>query len=85
MNKMFFFPGLLLNHLDETTADKMNVTDSPYSVVFMNLHLGRPVDTDHLQGNANVILSVPEDHITKVTLDELIELGLIYYEPNTLY
>lgn len=50
----------------------------PHFDVFCKVQLARPMQPGEHWENAKVVASVPEDEIRGVTLEELVERGLIY-------
>lgn len=82
----FFFAGMIANFakdagmkVPEEPDAEWDDNDFPHFAVFCNLHLGISLMGDwynQFTNNAEVIAKVPEDHIKRVSLQELLEQGL---------
>ena len=79
---MLIYPYMLT---DAATQAGMKVPDDPenfdkgvypHFFVFCNVQLNRPVEHGEHWENAKVIAKIPDEQITKVTVQDLIDLGL---------
>lgn len=82
---MFAFPSMLLPMAEKagiaTPADpdaNYDMRDYPHFAVFCLMQLGTPFPDIHtVWENAEIIASVPDDHIMKVTAQELLDNGFV--------
>ena len=81
---MFMFPGMFYNHIKDSKLkmpsdfENYNPEEYPHFHVFMLAHLGQPIDIPELENNANIIAEIPEEDIKSVTIDDLMEKGVVF-------
>lgn len=84
MSGMFMFPGMFYNHIKDSKLkmpedfENYNPEEYPHFHVFMLTHLGQPIDIAALEDNANIIADIPENTIKSVTLNDLMEKGVVF-------
>jgi hypothetical protein len=72
------------NHIDNSEIkqpenyENFNPDEYPHFNVFMITHLGNAFDPDNLKENADIIASIPDEQIRKVTYNDLIEMGVTF-------
>lgn len=81
---MFMFPGMFYNHIKDSKLKipedfgNYNPEECPHFHVFILIHLGQLIDIAALENNANIIADIPENAIKSVTLDDLMEKGVVF-------
>lgn len=84
MSGMFMFPGMFYNHIKDSKLkmpedfENYDPEEYPHFHVFILTHLGQPIDIAALEDNANIIADIPENTIKSVTLNDLMEKGVVF-------
>lgn len=84
MSGMFMFPGMFYNHIKDSKLkmpedfENYDPEKYPHFHVFILTHLGQPIDITALEDNANIIADIPENAIKSVTLNDLMEKGVVF-------
>lgn len=84
MNGIFMFPEMFYNHIKDSKLkmpedfENYDPEEYPHFHVFMLTHLGQPIDIAALEDNANIIADIPENAIKSVTLNDLMEKGVVF-------
>lgn len=84
MSGMFMFPGMFYNHIKDSKLkmpedfENYDPEEYPHFHVFILTHLGQPIDITALEDNANIIADIPENAIKSVTLNDLMEKGVVF-------
>lgn len=84
MSGMFMFPGMFYNHIKDSKLkmpedfENYDPEEYPHFHVFILTHLGQPIDIVALEDNANIIADIPENAIKSVTLNDLMEKGVVF-------
>ena len=84
MSGMFMFPGMFYNHIKDSKLkmpedfENYDPEEYPHFHVFILTHLGQPIDIAALEDNANIIADIPENAIKSVTLNDLMEKGVVF-------
>ena len=84
MSGMFIFPGMFYNHIKDSKLkmpedfENYDPEEYPHFHVFILTHLGQPIDVAALEDNANIIADIPENAIKSVTLNDLMEKGVVF-------
>ena len=79
---MIAFPSMLVSAAEQAgmkvpdNPDDFNREDYKHFFVFCNAQLCRPMSPGEHWDNAKVIAEIPEEEITTVTLEDLIDRGL---------
>ena len=90
MTTTFFFPEMFRNHIDNSNLklpkdfENFDPEKFPHFNVFILTHLGNTFDVNDLKENANIIASIPEENIRKVSYKDLIAMGVTFSYCNTL-
>ena len=80
---MFAFEEMFHNHIKNSgmlipeNSKTYNPFEFPHYYVFMNLHCGQTINTDHLYDNAKLIASIPFEELKDMTLQDFINKGLL--------
>lgn len=83
MPTMFLFPVMFTPHIEGSSLkcppdwEIYKVEDYPHFAVFMNLHLGAPIEIDYLKQNADIIASISDEEILTVTPQDLFNKGVV--------
>lgn len=82
MTTMFIYEGMFESHIKDSKLkmpenfDEYNPEEYPHFHVFMIVHLGRPINVESLEDNANIIAEISDEDIKTVTLEDLLSRGL---------
>ena len=82
MTGIFYFPGMLYNHIKTSNLklpdnlENYNPEEYPHYHVFKILHVGYIIDITSLKDNANIIAEISTEDIKNVTIEQLINKGL---------
>ncbi len=82
-----FFPAMFTKFVEHTSMKvpenpdgDWDDRDFPHFSVYVSIHIGRPLRGDwhsQLKHNAEIIAKLSDEEITKVTLGNLVDKGLI--------
>lgn len=84
MSGMLMFPGMFYNHIKDSKLkmpedfENYDPEEYPHFHVFILTHLGQLIDIAALEDNANIIADIPENAIKSVTINDLMEKGVVF-------
>lgn len=82
---MLLFEDLISNHVEKDTLEELNKSPDVRKVIFNNLTIGvNVIDTEAYQKIAAWLLTVPEDELKKITLEDVVK-GVGNYIDETGY
>lgn len=82
---MLLFEDLISNHVEKDTLEELNKSSDVRKLIFNNLTVGVNVmNTKSYQDIAAWLLTVPEDELKKITLEDVIK-GVGNYIDKTGY
>lgn len=82
MTTVFCFPEMFKVHIKDSNLklpkdfEKYNREEYPHFYIFIELHCARPININTLKDNANIIASISDEEIKKVTIEQLLKMGL---------